>query len=155
MLFPSHDRSAGDKCYKINKRPLYTNYSPEIAAYVEGFSGAVGTASTNVYNSMNANVEPWKIMDAMSGLFIEDWVVPEDSWDESLIGIMGYRYEQFHNPDTTSSRQVRLKASGANADLNNVNVITTNANVDEGDLIEYQMNSVAQSMYQPLNPCRS
>jgi len=88
----------------------------------------------------------------MSGLFIEDWVVPEDSWDESLIGIMGYRYEQFHNPDTTSSRQVRLKASGANADLNNVNVITTNANVDEGDLIEYQMNSVAQSVYQPLNP---
>lgn len=144
--------NAGDKCYKINKRPLYTNYSPEIAAYVEGFSGAVGSASINTYNSMNANVEPWKIMDAMSGLFIEDWVVPEDFWDESLIGIMGYRYEQFHNPDTTSSRQVRLKASGANADLNNVNVITTNANVDEGDLIEYQMNSVAQSVYQPLNP---
>ena len=144
--------NAGDKCYKINKRPLYTNYSPEIAAYVEGFSGAVVGASINSYTSMNPNVEPWKIMDAMSGLFIEDWVVPEDSWDESLIGIMGYRYEQFHNPDTTSSRQVRLKASGANADLNNVNVITTNANVDEGDLIEYQMNSVAQSMYQPLNP---
>jgi hypothetical protein len=143
--------NAGDKCYKINKRPLYTNYSPEIVAYVEGFSGAVSGASTNTYNSHNPNVEPWKIMDAMSGLFIEDWVVPEDFWDESLVGIMGYRYEQFHNPNTTSSRQVRLKAAGANADLNNVNVITTNANVDEGDLIEYQMNSMAESVYQPMN----
>ncbi len=144
--------NADDKCYKINKRPLYTNYSPEIVAYLEGFSGAVSGASTNTYNSHNPNVEPWTIMDAITGLFIEDWIVPEDFWDESLVGIMGYRYEQFHNPNTTSSRQIRLKAAGANADLNNVNVLTTNADVNEGDLLEYQMNSMAQSVYQPLNP---
>jgi len=76
-------------------------------------------------------------MDAHSGLFIEDWVVPEEYWDRALVGIMGFRYNQFHNPNSTSSRQVRIKAHGANADLHNVNVITTNANVNEGDLIDY------------------
>ena len=76
-------------------------------------------------------------MDAQSGLFIENWVVPEGFWDRSLVGIMGFRYNQFHNPNSTSSRQVRIKAHGANADLHNVNVITTNADVNEGDLIDY------------------
>ena len=90
-------------------------------------------------------------MDATSGLFIEDWVVPENFWNESLVGIMGFRYNQFHNPNSLSSRQVRIKAHGANADLHNVNIITTNADVNEGDLITYFKNPQQANMNLPIN----
>ena len=102
------------------------------------FNGSLfGQGAPTNLSAINENVKPYSIMDAHSGLFIEDWVVPEDFWNRSLAGIMGFRYNQFHNPNSTSSRQVRIKAHGANADLHNVNVITTNANVNEGDLIDY------------------
>ena len=146
------DPNAGDPCYKINKRPLKWNYTPELAPYLDSFTASYTGASNNAYVSHNVGIEPYKIMDAQSGLFIEDWVVPEKYWNESLIGIMGFRYNQFHNPDSSSSRQVRLKATGANADLHNVNIITTNAIVSEGDLSQYQMNTMDVSMYSPVLP---
>jgi len=144
--------NAGDPCYKINKRMLRWNYTPDLAPYIDNFSAAYTGGSENAFISHNVGIEPWSIMDAQSGLFVEDWVVPEELWDESLIGIMGYRYNQFHNPNTTSSRQVRLKAHGANADLNNVNIITTNANIGEADVKGYQQNTTAATQYQPVLP---
>jgi len=65
---------------------------------------------------------------------------------------MGYRYDQFHNPNSQSSRQVRLKAHGANADLNNVNILTTNANIGEADVKGFQQNTVAATQYPPVLP---
>ena len=130
--------NADQQCYKINKVVFPNNYTPEMAPYNQFFSASLtGQGSPIVMTSINENIKPFSIMDAHSGLFIEDWVVPEEYWDRALVGIMGFRYNQFHNPNSTSSRQVRIKAHGANADLHNVNVITTNANVNEGDLIDY------------------
>tara|TARA_R110000824_G_scaffold344335_1_gene530970 strand:+ start:47 stop:3394 length:3348 start_codon:yes stop_codon:yes gene_type:complete len=138
-------------CYKINKRMLRWNYCPEMIPYTDSFVGKSTTsASDNAYISHNVAIDTWSIMDAQSGLFIEDWVVPENLWDESLVGIMGYRYDQFHNPNSQSSRQVRLKASGANAQLNNVNIITTNAIVSEGDIGAYQQNTVGAKQISPV-----
>lgn len=144
--------NAGDPCYKINKRMLRWNFTPDLAPYLDNFSASYTNGSENAFISHNVGIEPWSIMDAQSGLFVEDWVVPEELWEESLIGIMGYRYNQFHNPNTTSSRQVRLKAHGANADLNNVNIITTNANIGEADVKGYQQNTTAATQYQPVLP---
>ena len=144
--------NAGDSCYKINKRMLLWNYSPEMIPYDDNFSGAQTGASSNAYISHNVGIEPWSIMDAQSGLFIEDWIVPENLWDQSLVGIMGFRYNQFHNPNTTSSRQIRLKSHGANADLNNVNVLTTNAIVSEADIMGFQQNSIASTQFSPVIP---
>ena len=132
---------AAVSCYKINKRPLLTNYCPELIPYIDSFSGNFTSGSLNSFVSQNSGIEPYRVFDADGGVFIEDWLVPEKFWDQTLIGIMGYRYNQFHNPNTTSSRQVRLKASGANADLNNVNIITTNADIPEADLYQYLQNS--------------
>ena len=149
----SPDNPDADKpCYKINKRMLRWNYSPEMTPYDDNFTASYTGGSDNAYISHNVGIEPWSIMDAQSGLFIEDWVVPPNLWDESLVGIMGYRYPQFHNPNTQSSRQVRLKSSGANADLNNVNIITTNANVGEADIGTYQQNTLAATMISPVIP---
>lgn len=144
--------ASDDPCYKINKRLLRWNYSPDITPYDDNFNGSGTSNAETAYVSHNVAIEPWSIMDAQSGLFIEDWVVPENLWDESLIGIMGYRYDQFHNKSKISSRQTRLKAHGANADLHNINIITTNANVSEGDVGAYQMNSVAAKMPSPVLP---
>ncbi len=130
--------NADKQCYKINKTMFQHNYSPEIAPYNSAFNACLtGMGTPLLLSAINDNIKPYSIMDCHSGLFIEDWIVPEDYWDSSLAGIMGFRYSQFHNPNSTSSRQVRIKAHGANADLNNVNVITTNAKVNEGDLLDY------------------
>ena len=139
-------------CYKINKRMLNTNWTPEMAPYQSQFNACVTAGSLQSFSSHNVNIAPYKVMDAHSGLFIEDWVVPEKYWNESLVGIMGFRYDQFHNPNTTNSRQVRLKAGGANSDLNNVNVITTNAIVNEADLVDYSKNIWGNSTYQRTIP---
>ncbi len=144
--------SADDPCYKINKRMLRWNYCPEMTPYTDEFTASATGGSDNAYISHNVGIDPWSVMDAQSGLFIEDWVVPENLWDESLVGIMGFRYNQFHNPNSQSSRQVRLKATGANADLNNVNIITTNAIVSEGDIGAYQQNTVAAKQITPVLP---
>jgi len=144
--------NAGDPCYKINKRMLRWNFTPDMTPYADNFSASFLNGSDNAFISHNVAIEPWSIMDAQSGLFIEDWIVPENLWDESLIGTMGYRYNQFHNPNTQSSRQVRLKAHGANADLDNVNILTTNANIGEADVKGYQFNSTSAPQYQPVLP---
>ncbi len=144
--------NAGDPCAKINKRLLRYNYTPDIAPYTDNFTASFSGGSDNSYIAHNVGIEPYTIMDAQSGLFIEDWIVPENLWDNSLVGIMGFRYEQFHNPNTTSSRQVRLKLVGANSDLDNVNIITTNSTITSADLIEFQQNTTGIDMYSPVLP---
>ncbi len=144
--------NADDDCYKMNKRLLQTNYTPEVAPYADEFKGTMTSGSEATFVSKNANITDYAGMDAHSGLFIENWLCPEDLWNDSLAGIMGFRYDQFHNPNSTNSRQVRIKAHGANADLNNVNVITTNADVEESDIIEYDKNFYSTSIYSIANP---
>jgi hypothetical protein len=144
--------NADDDCYKLNKRLLETNYTPEMAPYDDEFKATMTSGSQATFLSKNANIAAYSVMDAHSGLFIEDWLCPEDLWNDSLAGIMGFRYDQFHNPESTNSRQVRIKAHGANADLSNVNIITTNADVEESDLIEYEMNYYSTNLYSIVNP---
>tara|TARA_R110000824_G_scaffold44205_1_gene128708 strand:- start:700 stop:3984 length:3285 start_codon:yes stop_codon:yes gene_type:complete len=144
--------NAGNSCYKLNKRPLLWNYTPDVATYNDQFSAGPAGASENTYISANVNIDAYTIMDAQSGIFIEDWVVPEHDWDESLIGIMGFRYNQFHNVGAVSSRQKRIKADGSNSDLNSGNIITTNANVNEADIVQYQQNTSVASMFSPILP---
>ena len=144
-----------DDCYKLNKRLLETNYTPEMTPYSDEFKATMTGGSAASFTSKNANITDYAIMDAHSGLFIEDWLCPEKFWNDSLAGVMGFRYNQFHNPDSTNSRQVRIKAHGANADLHNVNIITTNADVNEGDIIEYQKNIYSANIYSIANPVGS
>ncbi len=144
--------NATDPCYRINKRLNRDNYCPDMPPYTDNFTAKTTNGSANAYISHNPNVKPYTIMDAQSGLFIEDWVVPENNWDDSLVGIMGFRYDQFHNPNSTSSRQVRLKSEGANADLNNVNVITTNADVTAGDYVSFTRNMMNSNQITPVLP---
>jgi len=147
--------NADDDCYKINKRMLNTNFTPEMTPYNNTFNASFASSSKHgsveEYVSMNTNIAQYTIFDANSGLFIEEWLCPENLWNECLVGIMGFRYDQFHNPNSTSSRQVRIQAHGSSAELNNVNVITTNADVSEGDIIEHSRNIVDSNTFSIAN----
>ena len=143
---------ATDACYKINKRMLGTNYTPEMTPYTSEFKTSWASGSSATYSANNPNVSNWKIFDSRCGIFIEDWLVPEKNWIQSLAGIMGFQYSQFHNPNSLSSRQVRIRAHGSNADLNNVNIITTNADVQESDLVQYSRNVWNAANFEPSNP---
>ena len=148
--------NADQDCYKINKAMLNQNFTPEMTPYNNtfnaSFAGSAKHGSVNEYVSMNTNISQYTIFDANSGLFIEEWLCPETLWNQCLVGIMGYRYDQFHNPNSTSSRQVRIQAHGSSAELNNVNVITTNADVPQGNLIEESRNIVGSNSFQITNP---
>ena len=145
--------NAEQDCYKINKRLLNTNFTPEMTPYENGFNASFATnGSIEAYNSMNTNISQYEVFDANSGIFIEDWLCPEKLWNQSLAGIMGFRYDQFNNLDSQSSRQVRIKAGGSSANLGNLNIITTNADVSEGDLIDYSRNIVDSNTFSISNP---
>lgn len=146
--------NADQDCYKINKRLLNTNFTPEMTPYEDVFinaSFATGASAVNSYVSMNTNISQYAVFDANSGIFIEEWLCPEEIWNQCLVGIMGFRYDQFHNPNSTSSRQVRIQAHGSSAELNNVNVITTNADVSQGDIIENSRNIVDSNTFSIAN----
>ena len=118
--------NAKDKCYKLNKAMLGNTYTPEMSPYTAEFNSCgIGSASAipATYVASNPNIVPYSVMDAHSGLFIEEWLVPERKWNNSLAGIMGFRYDQF--VDTNDSAGSTL---------------TTSAIVNEADLIGYPHN---------------
>jgi len=118
--------NAKDPCYKLNKTMLGNTYTPEMSPYTAEFNSCgIGSASKieATYVASNPNIEPYSVMDAHSGLFIEEWLVPEIKWNNSLAGIMGFRYDQF--VDTNDSAGSTL---------------TTSALVNEADIIGYPHN---------------
>ena len=122
-------------CYKINKKLLKQNWSPDVAPYTLTLP-AGGTVPA--IEALSQNLTPWTPYDMMGGIFIEEFVVPEYEWDTNLMGVMGYRWEQFnHSPYNASNRQTRIID---NQQVSNVQYPTTNAQVNEGDLRSYNMN---------------
>lgn len=142
------------ECYKINKRMLGNNYTPEMCPYTDEFSGKIGgaSASTADYVSDNPNISTYTVMDAHSGLFIEEWLIPEKQWDQSLAGIMGFRFDQFNSG--TESRQTRITSGGSTSDRVRYKprVLTTHADVNEADLMGYSHNIYSAPTYQLTNP---
>eukprot|EP01043_Picozoa_sp_COSAG02_P033647 COSAG02_NODE_2306_length_9174_cov_10.715152_8_plen_266_part_00 len=64
----------------------------------------------------------WTVFDASSGIFIEDWGVPEQHWDESLWGKLGFTYDQMHTrghrQDRATNTSVVMSPASTNADVN-------------------------------------
>ncbi len=122
-------------CYKINKKLLKNNWSPDVAPYTLTLA-AGGTVPA--IEQFSQNLTPWSPYDMMGGIFIEEFCVPEFQWNTNLMGVMGYRYNQFnHSPYNASNRQTRIID---NQQVSKVEFPTTNAKINEGDLRSFNMN---------------
>ena len=119
---------ANATCYKINKRLSRLNYSPNFIPYNNVFKiyeASSYSASTTIAEKDN-NITPYAIMDAQSGIFIEDYGCDEANWSQSLWELMGFTYSQFHN---RGSRLQRFNNTGLKT-----STPTTNALIKTEDL---------------------
>ena len=119
---------ANSACFKINKRLSRLNYSPNFIPYNNVFkiyTAGEFSASTTVAEKDNS-ITPYTIMDAQSGIFIEDYGCDEASWSQSLWELLGFTYSQFHNK---GSRLQRFNNTGLKT-----STPTTNALIRTEDL---------------------
>jgi hypothetical protein len=114
-------------CYKLNKRLDRLNYSPDFIPYNNVFkvANASELPATPIVEKDNS-IAPYSIMDAQSGIFIEDYGCDEKNWEQSLWELLGFTYKQFHN---VGSRLQRLTNTGLTT-----STPTTNALIKTEDL---------------------
>eukprot|EP01043_Picozoa_sp_COSAG02_P036070 COSAG02_NODE_2621_length_8402_cov_12.631218_7_plen_788_part_00 len=115
---------AGKDIYQIN--PEYfentstTVYNPEQRALQKNELTADEAAKTDIL-TLNL-LRYFTVFDASSGIFIEDWGVPEEHWDASLWGKLGFSYEQMHGrghrQDRATNTSVVMSPASTNADVN-------------------------------------
>jgi hypothetical protein len=127
---------------KVNKRLFPHEFCPDMIPYTSSFGSKFVTNNKagatdgniegeNIQEPLNSNLSTWGIYDADSGIFIDDFgITDETMWNDSLWGILGFSYNQF-NSATTLSRQARITNSVVQ---DNIGAITTNANVDAGEV---------------------
>ena len=132
--------NANASTYKINKRNLANNFTPNMTPYHLGVNGSA-TLQYPAETMFSNNYEPWTIYDANGGIFIEDFIIPQFEWNPNLAGVMGFRYNQFHR-DNGRGRQTRVDNY---LDASKMDQPTTNALVNAGDFIGYTKNGFNNS----------
>ena len=133
--------NSGLKCYKINKRFLSNNYCVNVTPYSDDL-GAPGGFPYPKSTIFSQQMEAWIVYDTQCGIFIEEFVVPQFDWNTNLIAVMGFRYDQI-NPGSTD-RQTRVQDYKTAGDML---VPTTNAKINEADIIEYSRNGFNSNIY--------
>ncbi len=137
--------NSGQVCYKINKSLLGNSYCPNMAPYT--LLAIPADREMPAQLMLSNNFEPWQPYDVTCGLFIEQIAVPEEIWDENLMGVLGFQYEQFSNTDKT--RQVVINNR---RDSSNQASLTTQAPISAGDIIEWTKNGFGNSIYSLTPP---
>ena len=134
---------ASDPCYKINKRLSKLNYSPNFIPY-----NNVNSSTCPNLITLDRNIIPQSIMDAHSGIFLEDYGCNEKFWHKSLWELLGFTYNQFHQ--TTNNRLVRSN------DLPiTTSTPTTNGLVQSADLLNWgkvTLDNASSTQIQSLEP---
>ncbi len=128
--------------YKINPEQNYEMYSPVQYPYNrESSYYLAGSDHERKLRRMNFNLEPLTIYDTTTGIFIEDFGYTEESWDQGLWGRLGFTYAQFNKDTTTRNEIINLDNSV------NLNIVTTNANIDCSDTKSWSQNQFSISKY--------
>ena len=96
-------------CFKLNKRLSRLTYSPNFTPYNNVFKVSASNQLDGAVAEKDQNTVPYAIMDAQSGIYIEDYGCDEANWSQSLWELMGFTYSQFHN---TGSRLQRFNNTG-------------------------------------------
>ena len=97
----------------------------------------------------NWNIEPWAIFDADGGIFIESFNINELDWDRSMMGILGFTYDQFNSDTPADTRQTRIND---NIVFDPSGAITTNAVVNGSDIIQWRTNQYGANLYNNQYP---
>jgi len=146
--------------YKINKRINPYTYTPDMKPYeydmpISYHYGKTGEGSSTIERQIskpNINIEPWSVFDSQTGIFISDFGYDKDTWENGLWGILGFTYEQFNKTlDSENNRNSRI----VNANINNLNIPTTNSEIVSTDTRDYIVNQFGATYYTTQLPSTS
>jgi hypothetical protein len=142
----------GKECYKINKIFDMRNFCPSLTPYDLAVPIDVkNTTASNEFPLPQPNMccQLNKVFDMASGIFIEDFNIEENNWNESFWGICGFSYSNLNNENTGN-----INHRIFDNELGNIAKLTTNANVINDDLLEWYGGGtgVPANKYTPINP---
>ena len=139
---------APTEVYKINKRLKYNCYCVDARPYLLNVKGKLSqvkgtTRSLDVFDTdlspPNLNMRSGTIFDSHCGIYMNIAnACPKKYWGQSLIGILGFTWEQY-NPAIINHNNNRLQRID-NSNLFSLPLATTNAQVVSTDLKQYPMN---------------
>ncbi len=115
--------------YKVNKRLSRLNYSPNFIPYNNVFKihGPWTNGSGVAVAELDKNITPYSIMDAMGGIFFEDYGVDEANWKQSLWELLGFTYDQFHQ--TSANRLARFNNTKITTSTPTTNALVRSSDV--------------------------
>lgn len=163
--------TAKDEVYKINKKlqkwtwsPDYTPYAPEPSVWEYGpkaqFEGTGMLEYTDQPQSewahppnkeeqsfLNPRLTEFTLTDSMGGVFFNlGDAYTQEVWGDSLLGILGFTYEQY-NPTEVNTTNNHLSRITYKNIYNVDKWITTNSDVVATEVINYVMNRYNATQY--------
>lgn len=149
--------------YHINKVLKNTNWCVDMMPYDHWTSkeDSTGSDSDKKYKQFyydNPNMSAEAVFDAMSGIMIRDFGIPEKLWSQSIWGLLGFSYQQFHRDDTGLEYISAEKGYGLRndqyretniANYNRQDSFTTNALVEVKDQPNWSKNYWGADMLLP------
>ncbi len=152
---------ASNVCYKINKRTRASSYCPDLngTTFSEiGNTQPHNTAKNNImtFSFFNSRISPYTIFDSHMGINlnlgntfkISDSNKQPEIWDNGLMGLLGFTYEQF-NPKIKTTTNI----GSSRVDFRNIESIynpTTNSQVLNTDIQDFTMNPYGGVQYSPI-----
>ena len=134
---------AGDPVWFLNKRTKQTEFCPDMMPYGPA-AGIKVSGGTQTLDPFNYNLELGTIFDADGGIFIDSFNIPENLWQQSLMGILGFTWAQFNGGTEKNTRQFRLND---NIIQDPSGSLTTNAIVNGADIIQLRTNIFGANYY--------
>lgn len=142
-----------DEVIKINPRPLKWNWCQELVPYIF-ISGEIGGVDADktapiTLDPMNPNYSPWMYYDSRCGVSINFGkttkidenkynISQKQVWNNSLLGILGFSYDQFNPTEITSKNNQLARVSDRN--INSLHNPSTNADFLNTNLNSFVIN---------------
>ena len=158
---PSVNPDAADTVYKIGPRPPQFGFSPTFKPYNthnqayrtgvypstpkdQATIALAGTKNTNLIEAQNPNIEPFSIFDSHGGIYIDNFGISEDDWEDNIWDILGFDYNAVASKPTKDNVLTRRVTNNNNISLYRP---TTNAETVATDAKAYVANRFGVNMY--------
>ena len=162
---PAPNPDAADTVYKIGPRPPQFGFSPTFKPYnthnqayrtgvypstpLDQATGAgdvalAGTGNSSLIDAQNINIEPFSIFDSHGGIYIDNFGISEDDWEDNLWDILGFDYSAVAAKPTKDNVLTRRVTNDNNISLYRP---TTNAETVATDAKAYVANRFGVNMY--------
>ena len=147
ILGPPPSGQAQDSVYFVNKQMRYDNWSPDMHPYPKiNLSGTTASDTVQSFIEPPNRLDLGVVYDSQSGITIVDMGVDEKHWENSIWGLLGFRYGQF-NGSGNNIGNTNFKFNNLNS---NVSGITTNALLNSLQSQEYFQNAFSIPLIKPM-----